>query len=134
MEIPMAEKRLTVDVCTRECGGMCCRYVCVKASPPTTRADRDEHRWLLMHENIELRFERRKWYMLVHTRCKNLGKDNLCQIYPDRPDLCEDYDDDVCEGIGEPDEDTIVFRTVEEYDAFMAARGKPWRPRRRTSD
>lgn len=127
----MAGSKLTGEFCRKECGGACCRYICVKIDPPVRRVDRDEHRWLLMHEGVEIRIERRKWYLLVHTPCRNLRADNTCAVYMDRPDVCEDYDEDVCEGMAEPDERTVVFRTVAEYDAYLSRRGMPWRPRKR---
>lgn len=125
----MSAKKLTSHYCQHKCGGQCCRYLMVKISPPKTRTDRDEHRWLLMHEGVQIRIESRLWYMLVHTPCKNLRENNLCAIYAERPDLCEEYSD--CDGLYGPNKETIVFETVEQYDKFMAKRKKPWHPRKR---
>ena len=123
----------TLEICRDKCRAECCKYFMVKIDPPRTRADRDEHRWFLMHEGVELRIEGRKWYMLVHSRCKNLTPNSFCRIYGERPDLCEDYDEESCDSAfrGGPAEGTVCFRTVDEYDDYMARRGKPWRPRRR---
>jgi len=118
----------SLDPCVK-CGARCCRYVTVKISPPRLRADRDEHRWLLMHENIEIRIEGRQWYLIVYTRCRNLTRTNRCRIYANRPDVCRDYDLDGCEHHGE-EADTVVFRSVEAYDRYLEKRGLPWKPRR----
>jgi len=29
--------------------------------------------------------------VLIPSRCQNLGEDNLCKIYPNRPSLCKAY-------------------------------------------
>ena len=113
----------------RKCPGLCCRYVTIKISPPRRRCDRDEHRWLLMHDDIELRIEDRKWYMQVRTDCGNLTRKNQCRIYADRPDVCEDYHADGCDFNG--DDHAIRFATVKEYDRYLEKRGMPWRHRAR---
>lgn len=127
------DKKSSLDICSTQCGSECCKYFMVKIDPPRTRADRDEHRWFLMHEGIELHIEGRQWYMQVHSRCRNLTRDNTCRIYEHRPDLCEDYEEKTCDSAlrGGPDNGTVIFRTVKEYDDYMARRGKPWRPRKR---
>ena len=33
----------------------------------------------------------------MHTKCKHLGDDNLCQIYETRPQICRDYTTENCE-------------------------------------
>jgi len=112
-----------------ECGALCCRYLTVKINPPRHRADRDEHRWFLMHEGIEIRIEARQWYMIVYTPCRNLTEENLCRIYDERPDLCRDYEADACDLHGE-DADTVVFRNVQQYDRYLEKRGMPWKPKK----
>lgn len=109
------------------CSGKCCKYVMVKIAPPRLRCDRDEHRWLLMHEGIELWVESRQWYMLVHTRCTNLTRDNKCGIYAHRPDVCREHDEEACEFDG-VDPDTRIFRTADEYDEYLESRGLRWTP------
>ena len=67
------------------------------------------------------------WYLLVHTKCKHLGEDNLCQIYDTRPQICRDYTTENCEY---EDDWTYekYFETpeqVEEYaDAVLAFKDK----------
>ena len=121
---------LTKEFCCQVCEADCCRYVMLKINPPRLREDRDEHRWLLMHEDVELRIESRMWYAHFHVRCRHLSSKNLCLIYQDRPDLCEDYTENDCD-YGGPAPDTVVFKTVEEYDEYMAKHGKRWISRKR---
>jgi Fe-S-cluster containining protein len=87
------------------CVGKCCRYFTVPLKTPRTRADFDELRWYLAHERTLIFVEtdktgkvpRRKWNLVVWTRCEYLGPDQRCMIYDDRPQVCRDYKSDSCE-------------------------------------
>ncbi len=125
----MSTKRLAVQLrkCAEKCQARCCKYVTVKIDAPRYKCDIDEIRWFLAHESLAIVIESRLWYLQFDTRCKFLGESNLCSNYENRFDVCREYDVNNCEGTdGEP---PIVFRTVEEFDAFIERR-KQGRKRR----
>ena len=123
----MAKRPRAGQVPCAACDALCCRYIMVKVDPPRRRCDRDEHRWFLMHRGVELRIDRRRWYMLIRVPCRNLRRDGRCRIYADRPDVCREHDPRECEFHGD-ESGSIIFRTVEEYDRYLERRGMPWRP------
>lgn len=55
--------------------------------------NKDHARWALLHGlrvfNIEGTEEFR---VFIDKKCEQLGDDNLCKIYDDRPEMCKDYD------------------------------------------
>jgi uncharacterized protein len=79
------------------CTARCCRYFALPIDTPTTWQEYDYLRWFLMHERASLFVEDDSWYLLVHTPCKNLRPDNLCDIYHNRPKICRDYKTVKCE-------------------------------------
>lgn len=87
------------------CVGKCCRYFTVPLKTPRTRADFDELRWYLAHQRTLIFVEtetsngksRKRWNLVVWTRCEYLKPDNGCAIYDDRPGVCRDYKADSCE-------------------------------------
>ena len=76
----------------------CCKYVIIKWTTPETEKDYDAIVWLISHENVSayIDFEG-LWHLEFKTRCKYLGKDDLCIIYEDRPDVCRKYTHKNCE-------------------------------------
>lgn len=86
-----------VEVCTRQCGARCCRYVTVTVPTPRSHADWDEFRWWLAHGGTMLTHGDDGWMLHVETRCAHLGPANLCRIYAHRMTACADYDFATCE-------------------------------------
>jgi len=123
-------KKSEIDICARECGAKCCRYITVHIDPPRLKVDQDEIRWFLYHEGTMVLREDRQWLLQVDVRCKYLTLDNLCSIYDRRPDVCRGYDMTACDYCGD-DSDRLVFRTAEEFDAFLEERRKQRNARRR---
>lgn len=118
-------------ICRELCKAKCCKYISVAIDPPTRRIDREEIRWFLCHKDISVRFERRRWYVQVETRCEKLGPDNSCTIYDTRPDICRQYEHRECDHLGSDDEGTLVFTTPEQFQAFLAQRDERRRQARR---
>ena len=75
------------------CPAKCCRYFALPIDTPTDWEDFEFMRWFLLHERASVFTEEGDWYLLVHSPCKMLGDDNLCQAYETRPEICRDYRD-----------------------------------------
>ncbi len=101
------------------CGARCCRYVVVEISKPTSKADRDEIRWLLAHRAIEVYIDHddKTWNLQVFNECVHLADDGRCANYDGRFDVCRDYDTETCEA-SDGEVDATIFRTPADFDAW----------------
>jgi Fe-S-cluster containining protein len=91
-EIP--EGKMVCDYCP----GKCCRYFALPIDTPEERKQFDFIRWFLMHERATVFVDDGTWYILVHTKCKNLDDaTNRCMDYDNRPKICRDYSSKKCE-------------------------------------
>jgi Fe-S-cluster containining protein len=85
------------SILCEHCAAACCRYLAIEIDRPSSARDYDDIRWYLMHEGISVFVEEGDWYIQVRARCKNLGPDNLCQIYETRPRICRAYEPNNCD-------------------------------------
>ncbi|MEY4567342.1 MAG: hypothetical protein RLY14_2312 [Planctomycetota bacterium] len=85
------------DCLCNYCTAKCCRYFALPIETPTEGKDFDYMRWYLLHDRASVFVEDDTWYLLVHTTCKHLQKDNRCGIYHTRPQICRDYSTNNCE-------------------------------------
>ncbi|MDP6442318.1 MAG: YkgJ family cysteine cluster protein [Pirellulaceae bacterium] len=85
------------EVLCEYCSAKCCRYFALPIETPTSWKDFEYLRWYLLHEYASVFREDDDWYLLVQTKCKHLGDDNLCGIYETRPQICRDYTTEHCE-------------------------------------
>ena len=90
-EIP--EGRCPCDFCE----GRCCQYISLPIDTPDCYADYDNLRWYLSHGKISVYKSGDAFYLMVANRCNYLGKDNRCEIYETRPQICRDYSSKTCE-------------------------------------
>jgi Fe-S-cluster containining protein len=90
-EVP--EDKVLCEYCTAKC----CRYFAMPIETPESFEDWEFVRWYLLHESATVFTEEDSWYLLVHTKCKHLGEDNMCGIYDTRPQICRDYTTKNCE-------------------------------------
>jgi len=120
------------DICQYDCQARCCRYITIQIDAPRLKADFDEISWWLAHENVSVYFHGRRWHVEVQTPCKHLTKDNLCDIYEDRPLVCRCYDSDGCEYPDRPKHD-LQFNTKEEFDSWWARKKERARRKRRAA-
>ena len=88
------------SVLCEQCPAACCRYLALPIDLPRTQRDYDDIRWYLMHEGISVFVEEGDWFIQIQTRCNNLGADNLCQIYEERPEICAEYEAHDCDYCG----------------------------------
>lgn len=79
------------------CGGKCCRYFALPIDTPNDWDDYENIRWYVLHQHAGVFTEDGAWYLVVHTRCKNLTEDNLCADYENRPNICRSYTMGRCE-------------------------------------
>jgi Fe-S-cluster containining protein len=102
------------------CTAKCCRYFALPIETPTEMKDFQFIRWYLLHGQASVFTEDDDWYLLMHTQCKHLGEDNLCQIYETRPQICRDYTIDSCEY---EDDWTYekYFETAEQVEEYAEA-------------
>ena len=105
---PAPAKPDQFTVCTKLCGGKCCRYVTVGVPAPRSEADWDEVRWWLAHQGVMVTQDPEGWMLHVETRCGHLRPDNACQVYPDRMFACEEHDPTDCEYTGEVPFDVLL--------------------------
>jgi hypothetical protein len=130
--------RAALPFAQTKCGGciaLCCRYFAIEVDAPTEPKDFDDLKWYLLHDKVELFTEGRSWYVQVFNRCTNLGTDNRCMDYENRPSICREYENDWCDrdeldDRNDPDGD-LSFRTVPELEAYKARWVKRWEARRR---
>lgn len=97
------------------CTALCCHYFALEIDAPEERADFENLRWYVLHEDTELFIDGGAWYLQINRKCTWLDG-NKCGRYDDRPAICAEYDNTEC------DLDGIVaehhFRTVEELEAY----------------
>lgn len=103
------------------CESICCRYVAVEIDDPEKDGDFDVIRWYLLHRGVWVFVEDGVWYVEFRAKCRHLDREGRCQIYPDRPEICRDYDIETCEKYGEKPFD-LVLKSVEDLDRYLAQR------------
>lgn len=81
------------------CKAACCRYFVFNAE-----LDDDMREYYNMHENTISHGNQ----VFILNKCKNLGPDNKCMIYPKRPKICKDGYSKIKEGVNYPDK--CVFK------------------------
>jgi Fe-S-cluster containining protein len=110
------------------CVGKCCRYFSLQIDTPRTWDDYDSIRWYLAHGRTLVYVEKKKWYLVVATRCDYLRRDNRCSIYHDRPRICREYTTDECEYDSDWSFEK-VFDTAEQVWEYAEALLPPRRPK-----
>ncbi|MGL4594153.1 MAG: YkgJ family cysteine cluster protein [Thermoguttaceae bacterium] len=114
------------------CPGKCCRYFALPIDKPENWREYDQIRWFLLHDRATVFVDDQTWYLLVHSKCKQLDDaTNRCHIYETRPKICREYSSERCEF-----EDCYVYDQyfehadqIEEYaEAVLGPRyDKPFR-------
>ena len=117
---PHREDLASGEVLCMHCSAKCCRYFALPIEEPTSWKDFEYIRWYLLHDRATVFIEDDVWYLLVHTKCKHLGDDNLCQQYETRPQICRDYTTKKCEY----EDDWVYdhyFETPEQVEEYAEA-------------
>jgi uncharacterized protein len=103
-----------------QCSALCCRYFVLEIGTPETRRQYDDIRWYLVHQNVFVFIEKRKWYLGIYARCKHLQADNRCGIYQTRPKICREYSTDNCDYHGGEYDWQVLFSSAEQLEAYAA--------------
>ena len=77
--------------------------------------------FFLLHGNIGIFVEKKSWYLLVHSQCRELLPDGRCGIYETRPQICRDYSTVDCEYDDDWTYD-LYFETPEQIEEYAEAR------------
>jgi Fe-S-cluster containining protein len=103
-----------------KCTGLCCRYFALPIETPETRADYDDIRWYLCHEDITVFVEDGDWYLNVKNKCRYLSeKDYTCLIYDRRPRICRMYKHSDCDFVEGEYKYELHFRSDKDMDEYI---------------
>jgi uncharacterized protein len=122
-------KTPSLETCA-ECGARCCRHVAMSIDKPVCKRDYDNIRWFLMHKGVSVFVDHDgDWVVQFLADCRYLGTSHECTRYEERPRVCRDYPapDDECEHLGEDEPHRILFTTAEQFEQYLAKKGKEWR-------
>lgn len=97
------------------CTALCCHYFAMEIDAPDERADFENLRWYVLHEDTEIFIDGGAWYLQINRKCTWLDG-NKCGGYEKRPAICAEYDNTECDLDGIVAEH--VFKTVEELEAY----------------
>lgn len=101
-----------------QCSALCCRYFVLEIDKPQTRRQFDDVRWYLIHENVFVFIEKKKWYLGFYSRCKHLQPDNRCGIYHTRPRICRKYSTQNCDYHGGEYDWEVLFSSAEQLQRY----------------
>lgn len=83
-------KHPSVAICAKECGAKCCHNYQQKVQVAfLTPEEAVRLRSIDIHAPIVPNQKGDRWLMFLKDRCSFLGKDNLCNIYNERPEACK---------------------------------------------
>lgn len=102
------------------CHGKCCRYFALPLDEPVDWEDFEHIRWYVLHEFATVFTEEDNWFLLVHTKCKNLDEANRCTGYENRPNICRAYTTEKCEYADDWVYDRY-FETPEQVEEYAEA-------------
>lgn len=102
-----------------ECNGECCKRLAIDIDEPEDEEDLEDLKWYLYHKGVSVYVdEEGDWCVQFETRCKNLNKKNLCEIYDKRPAVCRKYPSEKCEMNNEND-CTEYFQDIKDVDKYI---------------
>ncbi len=108
----------------QNCNGKCCKHIALEIDTPKTKEDFENIRWFVAHKNVNVYVdEDGAWHVEFLTPCKFLGKNNLCKIYGQRPEICKEYDQNECVFHNDYEE-KHTFSSLADVDKFIAKKFK----------
>ena len=113
-----AEAPVTLPFSKTKCGGctaLCCSYFALEIDEPDEPSDFENLRWYIIHEDVQIFVDDGVWYLQIFRKCSWLDG-NKCGNYENRPQICRDYTDELCDLDG-PESD-LSFRNIEELEAY----------------
>ena len=99
------------------CPAICCRDLSIWIGAPKTKSEIDDLTWELRYDTVRAYIRNRRWYLLIKGTCMYLDENNLCTIYPKRPQKCRDHNPPNCEKYGEFWD--VMFNNPEELEAYL---------------
>ena len=105
-----------------KCPAKCCRYFALEIDTPRTKEDFEKIRWYLAHKKVTVFIDKRKWFLNVENECRYLTKTYGCAIYSKRPLICREHSASDCERNSIDFGHEMVFRSIEELDAYIDRR------------
>jgi len=105
--------------------------VAVEIDEPTTKGDFDDVRWYTAHRGVSVFVEDKRWYINFSSRCNYLTRDNQCEVYECRPQICRDHAVSECEGPEGEYRLELELRTPAEVEAYYENVVKPKRRKKR---
>ena len=129
----MTKNSIPNDALCARCLGLCCRYITIEIDKPRTKREKDDVRWYLLHEGVTLLITPDRWMVKVPARCSALTEENVCGIYPDRPQACREYSTENCDYYTEYegwDTDYIEIETVEAFETYLKSRSRKRSPQK----
>ena len=114
----LAESPTPLPFANTKCGGctaLCCSYFALEIDAPDEPDDFENLRWYIIHEDIQIFVDDDIWYLQVNRKCSWLDG-NKCGNYENRPQICHEYSDTLCDLDG-PESD-LTFRNIEELEAY----------------
>ena len=106
------------NACLDKCKAICCHDLAVEILKPTTKLEKEELKWHLFFVGVKVYIRRRKWHLLIHSRCRYLSDANRCTIYHNRPSRCREHNHPHCELEGVFYDHLI--ETPEQFDEYFA--------------
>ncbi len=108
-------------------GSRCCNYVTQHIDTPRAMDDFDTLLWQVSHQNVTVYRDEDGWFLLFQTTCSHLQDNGQCGIYPQRPQICRNYDNDYCEYDSPAEEGfELYFTNYDELFAYCEKRFKSW--------
>jgi Fe-S-cluster containining protein len=101
-----------------KCGGctaLCCSYFALEIDAPDEPDDFENLRWYIIHEDVQIFVDDDSWYLQLNRKCTWLDG-NRCGNYENRPQICRDYTDELCDFDG-PQSD-LTFKNIKELEAY----------------
>ncbi|HIH24639.1 TPA: hypothetical protein HA251_06420 [Candidatus Woesearchaeota archaeon] len=109
-----------VKVNCKDCTAVCCKHIAVPFEEPVTPEDFAAVRLWLSHENVIVYKDNEDdWVVEFQTKCGNLVG-NRCSVYGGKeyPRVCGEYEMNTCVMNEEGDWWQILFKTIEDVDAY----------------
>jgi Fe-S-cluster containining protein len=114
----LAESPMTNPFANTKCGGctaLCCSYFALEIDTPDEPEDFENLRWYIIHEDVQIFVDDGDWYLQINRKCSWLDG-NKCGNYENRPQICRDYSDTLCDLDGPQSDHT--FHNIEELEAY----------------
>lgn len=116
-QIKKKTKKITFQQECCACPAICCRDLAMSIGKPHTKEEIEDLKWQVRFDTVDIFIKSHHWYLRVKGKCMYLGKNNLCEIYEQRPDKCKEHKAPNCERFGEYHE--VLIRTPDELVAYL---------------